>query len=43
MAGKIIVLHILRFRFLEKKNEGKRFWTKRQLALPDFNLVPICS
>jgi hypothetical protein len=40
---KIIVLHILIFKFLDIKLEHKRFCTTRQQAFPDFKLLLISN
>ena len=42
-TGEIIFLFILIFIFLDSKLEDKRFCTKWQQALPDFNLLLISS
>jgi hypothetical protein len=38
-TGKILVLCILIFKFLDSKLEGKRFCTKWWQAFPDFSLL----
>jgi hypothetical protein len=40
-TGKIIVLFILIFKFLDSWREDRRFWTEWQQALPEFNLLLI--
>jgi hypothetical protein len=38
-TGKIIVLYILTFMFLDSRQEDKRFWTEWQQATPEFFLI----
>ena len=42
-TGKITVLYILIFKFLDSNLEDKRFYTEWQQAFPDFNLLLISS
>jgi hypothetical protein len=42
-TGKIMVLYILRFKFLGSTLEDKRFCTEWQHAFPNFNLLLISS
>ena len=41
--GKIIVIYILIFEFLDSNLEDKRFYTEWKQALPDLNLLLISS
>jgi len=43
ITGEIIFLYILIFTFLDSKLEDKRFFTRRQQASPEFNLLLIFS
>ena len=42
-TGKIIVLYILIFKFLDSNLEDKRFYSERYQAFPDLNLLLISS
>jgi len=42
-TGKIVVLYILIFKFLDCKLVDKRFYTERQQAFPEFKLILITS
>jgi hypothetical protein len=41
-TGKIIILYILMFTFIERRREDRRFWIEWWQALPEFNL-PLIS
>jgi hypothetical protein len=40
-TGKITVSYILTLMLLDSRREDKRFWTERQQAMPEFNLLLI--
>jgi hypothetical protein len=40
-TGRIMVLYILTFTFLDSRWKGKRLETERQQAFPDFSLLSI--
>jgi hypothetical protein len=42
-TGKIIILYILMYTFLDSRREGKRFWAECLHVLPEFNLLLISS
>jgi hypothetical protein len=43
ITGKIVFFYILIFKFLERIQEDKRFWTEWLQAFPEFNLLLIPS
>jgi hypothetical protein len=42
-TGRIMVLYILTFTFLDSRQKDKRPWTKQQQAFPEFILLLISS
>jgi hypothetical protein len=42
-TAKTVVLYILTSTVLDSRREDKRFWTEWYQALPEFNLLLICS
>jgi hypothetical protein len=43
ITGRILVLYILTFTFLDSRGEDKRLWTEWQQAFPEFSLLLISS